>query len=232
MTRSGTSRRSRRRSGSGSDASGEAVDRHVACSRGQRRERDEDAGRVREAPEDAEVDRVHGEVSAEQRQPEPAPQQRAEQGGCRDGKSDEAQHDTEVQAAHFVHGAVAPLASEASTENHGACPEEGRQYVDRGRERRARLPPFSPLLQTRDCLPRANVPVIASHSCCCWTWVCGDPNSRGSSARPGPGEACDYGLRQGAESATLPLRGRVVLELEAWSMTPLELIGRPPEADD
>jgi integrase/recombinase XerC len=37
---------------------------------------------------------------------------------------------------------------------------------------------------------------------------------------------------KGQKSRVLPLRGRVVLELEAWSLTPLELVGRPPEHDD
>jgi integrase len=37
---------------------------------------------------------------------------------------------------------------------------------------------------------------------------------------------------KGQKARTLPLRGRVVLELEAWSMTPLVLVGRPPEPDD
>jgi len=39
-------------------------------------------------------------------------------------------------------------------------------------------------------------------------------------------------LGKGQKARVLPLRGRVVLELEAWSMTPLELVGRPPELDD
>ena len=37
---------------------------------------------------------------------------------------------------------------------------------------------------------------------------------------------------KGQKARTLPLRGRVVLELEAWSMTPMELVGRTPEQDD
>jgi integrase len=37
---------------------------------------------------------------------------------------------------------------------------------------------------------------------------------------------------KGQKGRTLPLRGRVVLELEAWSMTPLELVERTPEPDD
>jgi len=37
---------------------------------------------------------------------------------------------------------------------------------------------------------------------------------------------------KGQKARTLPLRGRVVLELEAWSLTPLELVGRTPEPDD
>lgn len=37
---------------------------------------------------------------------------------------------------------------------------------------------------------------------------------------------------KGQKARTLPLRGRVVLEPEAWSMTPLELLSRTPEPDD
>jgi integrase len=37
---------------------------------------------------------------------------------------------------------------------------------------------------------------------------------------------------KGQKARVLPLRGRVVLELEAWSMTPLQLVGRLPEPDD
>jgi integrase len=37
---------------------------------------------------------------------------------------------------------------------------------------------------------------------------------------------------KGQKSRVLPLRGRVVLELEAWSMTPLDLVGRAPEPGD
>jgi integrase len=37
---------------------------------------------------------------------------------------------------------------------------------------------------------------------------------------------------KGQKSRVLPLRGRIVLELEAWSMTPLVLLGRPSEPDD
>ncbi len=37
---------------------------------------------------------------------------------------------------------------------------------------------------------------------------------------------------KGQKSRVLPLRGRVVLELEAWLLTPLEALGRPPEPDD
>ena len=37
---------------------------------------------------------------------------------------------------------------------------------------------------------------------------------------------------KGQKARTLPLRGRVVLELEAWSMTPLKLHDRTPEPDD
>lgn len=37
---------------------------------------------------------------------------------------------------------------------------------------------------------------------------------------------------KGQKSRVLPLRGRIVLELEAWSLTPLALVDRPPEPSD
>jgi integrase/recombinase XerC len=39
-------------------------------------------------------------------------------------------------------------------------------------------------------------------------------------------------LGKGQKSGVLPLRGRVVLELEAYLLTPLELTGRTPQTDD
>jgi integrase len=111
--------------------------------------------------------------------------------------------------------------------------------------------PFSPAAKLRrPRAPRKNAPLLPANTDASVLAACERPRDR-----VGLLTLLDLGLRRnelagiqgrdidlarraltvfgkGQKSRVLPLRGRIVLELEAWSLTPLVLLGRPPEPDD